>query len=158
MSRSSCYRWLATTMGLTLWVVWAAPELPPAARSSPQAALEAVLTRQQAAWNQGDVVAFMEGYWNSPELTFAGSSGIIRGYAGVLTHYQQSYRNRSAMGHLDFTDLEVHALGQSAALVLGRWHLTRPAGDVGGVFSLVFQKFPEGWKIVHDHTSVGAAN
>jgi len=158
VSRSSCYRLLAATLGLTLWVARAAPEPPPAAPpSSLKATLETVLTRQQAAWNQGDVVAFMEGYWNSPELTFAGSSGITRGYAGVLAHYQQSYRNRSAMGHLDFTDLEVHPLGQSAALVLGKWHLTRPDGDVGGVFSLVFQKFPEGWKIVHDHTSVVAA-
>jgi len=26
--------------------------------------------------------------------------------------------------------------------------------ELGGVFTLVWQRFPEGWKIVHDHTSV----
>lgn len=99
----------------------------------------------------------MQGYWNSPELTFAGTSGITRGYGPVLTHYKQGYPEKTTMGHLEFTDLEVHSLGGNAALVLGKWHLTRQAGDVGGVFSLVFQKFPDGWKIVHDHTSQTAA-
>ena len=123
-------------------------------QTSENSALTAVLSKQQTAWNQGDVVAFMGGYWNSPELTFAGSNGVTRGYAQVLSHYQQSYPNQDAMGHLEFTELEVHSLGERAALVLGNWHLTRKTGDVGGVFSLVFQRFPEGWKIVHDHTSV----
>jgi beta-aspartyl-peptidase (threonine type) len=36
---------------------------------------------------------------------------------------------------------------------LGHWHLKREQGDIGGVFSLVWQKFPDGWKIIHDHTS-----
>ena len=57
------------------------------------------------------------------------------------------------MGHLEFSEVEVQSLGDNAALVLGKWHLTRPGGDLGGVFSLIFQRFPEGWKIVHDHTS-----
>ncbi len=99
----------------------------------------------------------MQGYWNSPELTFAGASGITRGYAPVLAHYKQGYPDHATMGHLEFSDLEVHSLGGNAALVLGKWHLTRDAGNVGGVFSLVFQKFPDGWKIVHDHTSQAVA-
>jgi ketosteroid isomerase-like protein len=115
-----------------------------------------VLARQQTAWNQGDVEDFMQGYWNSPELTFAGTTGITRGYAPISAHYKQGYPDKAAMGHLDFSDLEVHSLGGSAALVLGKWHLTRDGGNVGGVFSLVFQKFPDGWKIVHDHTSQAA--
>jgi len=158
MSRPFFSVLLAVTLGLTRLVV-RAPSEPQttAVQPSPQAAIEAVLRKQQTAWNQGDVDAFMEGYWNSPELTFAGSGGVTRGYALLLSHYQQSYPNRSTMGHLEFTGLEVHSLGESAALVLGQWHLTRQAGDVGGVFSLVFQKFPAGWKIVHDHTSVTAA-
>ena len=99
----------------------------------------------------------MQGYWNSPELTFAGRSGITRGYAPVLAHYKQGYPDHATMGRLEFSDLEVHSLGGNAALVLGKWHLTRDAGNVGGVFSLVFQKFPDGWKIVHDHTSQAVA-
>jgi ketosteroid isomerase-like protein len=118
-----------------------------------RAAIEAALQAQQAAWNRGDVDAFMEGYWHSPELSFSGSSGITRGFDGVRQRYKTKYTSRAEMGTLDFSGLEFHFLGPDAALVLGHWHLKRDSGDVGGVFSLVWQRFPEGWKIVHDHTS-----
>ena len=116
-------------------------------------AIVAVMTAQQNDWNHGDLRAFMAGYWNSPEVTFAGSKGFTRGWQPVLERYQKTYADRAAMGKLEFSELEVRALGQGAALVLGRWHLERQSGNIGGIFTLVFQKFPEGWKIVHDHTA-----
>lgn len=122
-------------------------------READKAAITAVLDAQQAAWNRGDVDAFLAGYWHSPELTFSGSSGVSRGWDGVLARYKENYPDQRAMGKLDFSELEFRFLGPDAALVLGRWHLKRDNGDIGGVFSLVWQRFPEGWKIVHDHTS-----
>jgi ketosteroid isomerase-like protein len=122
-------------------------------RAADQAAITGVLHRQQAAWNRGDVDAFLEGYWHSPELTFSGSNGVSRGWDGVMARYKKNYPDRAAMGQLDFSELEFRFLGPHAALVLGRWHLKRDKGDLGGVFSLVWQRFPGGWKIVHDHTS-----
>ena len=121
-----------------------------------RAAIEGVLTTQQKAWNEGNVDTFLEGYWRSEELTFSGSQGIARGWNGVRDRYRKSYPDRAAMGKLDFSGLEYRELGPDAALVLGHWHLVREKGDVGGVFSLVFQRFPAGWKIIHDHTSVVA--
>jgi ketosteroid isomerase-like protein len=120
--------------------------------SAPGATIS-ILNEQQAAWNRGDVVAFMNGYWKSPQLTFAGSGGITRGWQNVLERYRKNYPDARAMGHLDFSGLEVHPLGSGAALVLGRWHLERTSGELGGIFTLVFQRVPEGWRIVHDHTS-----
>jgi beta-aspartyl-peptidase (threonine type) len=121
---------------------------------SDQAAIEKVLQAQQAAWNRGDLDAFVVGYRQSPELTFSGSSGVSRGWDGVLARYKKNYPDRGSMGVLDFSELEFRFLGPDAALVLGKWHLKREKGDVGGVFTLVWQRFPEGWKIIHDHTSV----
>jgi uncharacterized protein (TIGR02246 family) len=126
-------------------------------RSSDREAITAVLNAQQAAWNRGDVDAFLVGYWHSQELTFSGSSGVSRGWDGVLARYKKNYPDRAAMGQLDFSELEFRFLGPAAALVLGRWHLKRERDDIGGVFSLVWQRFPEGWKIIHDHTSTVAA-
>jgi uncharacterized protein (TIGR02246 family) len=123
------------------------------ANDSDRAAIQAVLTAQQVAWNKGDIPKFMDGYWNSPELTFAGGKGFTRGWAPVLARYQKSYADQAAMGKLDFSELEIRPLGPDAALVLGRWHLQRQAGDIGGIFTLVFQKFPQGWRIIHDHTT-----
>jgi uncharacterized protein (TIGR02246 family) len=125
-------------------------------RQGDRAAITKILDAQQKAWNQGDVEAFLEGYWHSPELTFSGSSGIARGWDGVLARYKKNYPDRAAMGQLDFSSLEFRFLGADAALVLGHWHLTRNQGDVGGVFTLVWQRFPEGWRIIHDHTSAVA--
>jgi ketosteroid isomerase-like protein len=116
-------------------------------------AVKELLLQQQADWNRGDVAAFMRGYWNSPQLTFAGSTSFTRGWEPVLARYQQSYPGKAAMGHLDFSDLEIRPLGADAALVLGRWHLSKDSGDKGGIFTLVLQHFPEGWRIVHDHTN-----
>jgi hypothetical protein len=118
-----------------------------------QGAIRKILDAQQSAWNEGNVDTFLEGYWHSPNLTFSGSGGIARGWDGVLARYKKNYPDRAAMGHLDFSDLEFRFLGKDAALVLGHWHLSRAQGDIGGVFSLVWQRFPEGWRIIHDHTS-----
>lgn len=126
---------------------------PPDAHEADRAAINVVLKAQQGAWNRGDVDAFLKGYWESPELTFSGSNGVSRGYDGVLARYKKNYPDRGAMGELNFSDLEFRFLGADAALVLGQWHLKRDMGDIGGVFTLVWQKFPEGWKIIHDHTS-----
>ncbi|MGB2636767.1 MAG: DUF4440 domain-containing protein [Candidatus Acidiferrum sp.] len=155
-------RMLVGSLSVVIALVLLATEVPrsrmlhAAADTSPREAITSVLTEQQSAWNRSDVNAFMKGYWDSPELTFAGTSGITRGWQPVLVRYQKNYPDQKAMGHLDFSEVEVHPLGKDAALVLGRWHLQRDTGELGGVFTLVFQRFPEGWKIIHDHTSLDA--
>lgn len=116
-------------------------------------AILAVLTTQQNDWNKGDIPGFMAGYWNSTELTFAETRGFTRGWQPVMERYTKSYADKAAMGTLDFKELEIRSLGPDAAMVLGKWHLQRQAGDVGGIFTLIFQRFPEGWRIVHDHTT-----
>ncbi|HXA82704.1 MAG TPA: DUF4440 domain-containing protein [Methylomirabilota bacterium] len=118
-----------------------------------RAAILAVLTGQQTDWNNGNIRGFMAGYWNSSELTFAGTRGFTRGWQPVMARYEKTYEDKAAMGTLDFSELEIRQLGPNAALVLGKWHLQRQAGDIGGIFTLVFQKFPEGWRIIHDHTT-----
>jgi len=145
----------AALLGLLALAVQARkPNAAPDERASDRAAIMKILEAQQNNWNQGDVDAFLEGYWHSPDLTFSGSGGVARGWDGVLARYKKNYPDRAAMGQLDFSGLEFHFLGKDAALVLGHWHLTRARGDIGGVFSLVWQRFPEGWRIIHDHTSV----
>ena len=130
-----------------------APAKTQVASADPFPEIRRVLTEQQAAWNRGDIPAFLEGYWHSPELTFAGSDGIVRGYGGLTERYRKTYPDKARMGELEFSGLEIRSLGTDSALVLGHWHLKRTVGDAGGVFSLVFHRFPVGWRIIHDHTS-----
>jgi uncharacterized GH25 family protein/ketosteroid isomerase-like protein len=128
-------------------------EVQPANGDGEAAAIRRVLDGQAAAWNRGDIEAFVEGYWKSDRLTFSGSSGVTRGWKGLLERYRRSYPTRAAMGTLSFSDLEITQLAPDAALVLGRWRLDREKDAPGGSFSLVMRKFPEGWRVVHDHTS-----
>jgi ketosteroid isomerase-like protein len=44
-------------------------------------------------------------------------------------------------------------LSPDAAAVLGRWRLKRANDEPHGRFTLIFKRLPEGWRIVHDHTS-----
>jgi len=150
--------WVAGALALALSLIGQRRLIakPAEGRDGDRQAISAVLNAQQTTWNRGDVDAFLVGYWHSPELTFSGSSGVARGWDGVLTRYKKNYPDRAAMGQLDFSDLEFRFLGPDAALVLGRWHLKRETDDLGGVFTLVWQRFPEGWKIIHDHTSAVA--
>jgi len=151
------FRWAAATGLVFLMVLLAGIHGLTAPSSeehkSDHEAILAILNAQQAAWNRGDVDAFLTGYWQSPEVTFSGSNGVSRGWDEVLARYKRNYPDRAAMGQLDFSELEFRFLGPDAALVLGRWHLKRENDELGGVFSLVWQRFPDGWKIIHDHTS-----
>ena len=115
-----------------------------------------MLEAQAEDWNRGDIAAFMQSYWRSPELTFAGSSGVERGWEGVLARYKRVYPDRTAMGLLTFSGLEITPLGKDAALVLGHWRLEREKDHPNGVFTLVLRRFPDGWRIIHDHTSAFA--
>jgi ketosteroid isomerase-like protein len=123
------------------------------ANHSDEAEIRAVLDMQTAAWNRGDIDTFMTSYWNSEQTEFLGASGIARGWQAVLDRYHHSYPDRKSMGTVSFSDLEIHLTCADAAYVVGKFHLVREADQPSGVFSLDFRKFPEGWRIVLDHTT-----
>jgi ketosteroid isomerase-like protein len=60
------------------------------------------------------------------------------------------------MGTLTFSDLEIEQLGPNSAVALGRWELKRASDSLYGRFTLILRKTPDGWRIVHDHTSAAA--
>jgi uncharacterized protein (TIGR02246 family) len=123
--------------------------------ASTDLAIRQVITDQQAAWNRHDLEGFMSGYWNSPDLTFFSGGNIAHGWQQALGRYRKSYQGEGKeMGQLEFSDLQIQSLGDDAAFVRGRWHLTMADGKTPhGLFTLVFRKLPAGWKIIHDHTS-----
>lgn len=115
--------------------------------------IRSALTVQAEAWNRGDIDTFMQTYWNSPELTFSSGGKTTRGWQETLDGYKKRYPTPERMGKVQFDELDVILLGETAALVLGRWNLQREQDPIGGNFSLVFRKFGDRWLIIHDHTS-----
>src|SRR5262245_63722240 len=71
-----------------------------------------VLDEQVVAWNKGDLVGFMKGYWNSKDLTFVSGKDVTRGWQDTLERYKKRYQSEGKeMGKLAFSDLEVRELG-----------------------------------------------
>jgi beta-aspartyl-peptidase (threonine type) len=122
-------------------------------------AVRAVLDGQVSDWNRGDLDSFLTGYWNSPKVVFQSGGQRIDGWEAMRDRYRKRYQAEGrAMGRLAFSGVEIEALGPDTAFVRGGWRLTMPDGThPGGLFTLLFRKFPEGWKIVHDHTSAEEA-
>lgn len=118
-------------------------------------AVRAVLDRQVADWNKGDLEGFLAGYWNSPKVVFQSGGQRYDGWDAMRDRYRRRYQAQGkAMGRLAFSSLEIEPLGPEAFLARGGWRLTMPDGaKPGGLFTVIFRKFPDGWKIVHDHTS-----
>lgn len=117
-------------------------------------AIRKVMDDQAAAWNRGDIDAFMEiGYWKSEKLTFVSGDKVTHGWQQTLDNYKKGYDSRAKMGILTFSDLEITLLGKDAAVVLGNWSLAREKDNPHGKFTLTFRKFKEGWRIILDHTS-----
>jgi ketosteroid isomerase-like protein len=156
---------LATTLVLLLLCVFAGAQAPQAASAPPQTtdetAIRAAIAAQAEAWNRADIPTFMQTYENSPDTTFIGAK-LRKGYGPILERYKKSYTTREQMGKLTFGDIDIRFLPNSCgtvefAVVTGTFHLDRTAhGEAAkddGIFSLVWRRGPQGWKILLDHTS-----
>ena len=113
------------------------------------------LVAEQNTWNRGDVDGFVKGFKDSPETVFMGKL-VLEGYAQIMAQFKHDYPTAASMGELTFSELEVHPLGESYAVCLGKYHLERSKKEGGGAdgsFSMVLEKTAAGWKIVLDHTT-----
>ena len=121
--------------------------------ADPRPHIESVLRTQNEAWNRGDLEAFFLGYWHSEKTVFASGDKVHHGFKTMADNYRKGFDTREKMGKLTFSELKFESVSRSQAVVTGRWALERENDNPGGVFTLIFRKFPEGWRIVHDHTS-----
>jgi beta-aspartyl-peptidase (threonine type) len=117
-------------------------------------AIRQVLDNQVAAWNKGDLEGFMKGYWSSPRLSFFSGNTRTQGWQPTLARFRKRYQAEGKeMGRLRFEDVEIDVLSADAAMVRGRFRLQLKKEKPTGLFTLLFRRLPEGWRIVHDHTS-----
>lgn len=115
--------------------------------------IRSLLKKQTEAWNRGDLDGFMEGYWKSDSLMFIGKSGITYGWQQTLDNYKKGYPDKTAMGFLTFTLIQLKPLSKKYFSVVGKWHLKRTIGDLGGHYTLLLKKIKGKWVVVADHSS-----
>lgn len=114
--------------------------------------IRAVLARQVAAWNCGDIEGFMEGYWKSDQMLFTSPTSTTKGWRATLERYRQRYPSIREMGRLKFDDLVVRPTNRDAADVTGRYRLDTQGGIKTGRFELTFRRIDGAWVITGDHT------
>ena len=152
---SQVLRVILAVAGLVGWL--AATSVARSAEDDAKAkkAIQEVLDTQQTAWNKGDLEAFMTGYWKSDDLTFYSGGDKTKGWQATLDRYKKKYQGEGKeMGTLAFSELDISIAGEDNAIVRGRWQLKFKDGKAaGGLYTLWFRKTPDGWRIVHDHTS-----
>ena len=135
--------------------------VPLGARADEQSiktAIRTVLDQQVKDWNDGSIEKFMRGYAKSDSTRFASGGAIRLGWQTVFDRYKKTYGDKAAMGKLTFSDLDITVFSDDAALAFGHWKLEREKDEPSGLFTLVFRKTKEGWRIVHDHTSAASKN
>jgi ketosteroid isomerase-like protein len=145
----------ARLAAITLAAALLACASPAARRFSPadDQAVRAVLAAQQAAWNRGDLDGFLAGYARTPDLVFTSGSKVRRGWQETHDKFLARYGTaKDTMGQLAFEILGVQPVGADGAVVLGRWSLDGPNAG-GGIFSVILERRPDGWRVIHDHTS-----
>lgn len=124
-----------------------------AQKKSEDETIRQLLLAQSDAWNRGNLEEFMQGYWKSDSLMFIGKSGVTYGWQQTLENYKKGYPDTAAMGKLNFEFVEIKRLSVLYYFVVGKWHLKRSIGDVGGHFTLLLRKIKGKWVIVADHSS-----
>lgn len=117
------------------------------------ASIRKLLGDQQDAWNRGDIESFMKGYWKSDSLMFIGAKGVTYGYKNTWERYKKTYDSPEKMGKLKFDLLHVNKMASDLYMVVGKWHLTRTVGDIGGHYTLMMRYIDGNWVIISDHTS-----
>lgn len=121
--------------------------------SADESAIRNILATQTAAWNSGNIDTFMKGYWENDSLMFIGKSGVTYGWTNTLNNYKKGYPDTAAMGKLTFNLIQVKKLSNQYYHVTGKWFLKRSIGDIGGHYTLLFQKINGRWVIISDHSS-----
>jgi ketosteroid isomerase-like protein len=141
-------------LAIASWVLASVSVLAaPQQATSAVAEIRVVLRAQQDAWNRWDIDGFMNGYARLKSTVFISEDTVERGWETVRDRYRKKYSDRAKMGTLRFSDLKITLLSPDSAVALGHWKLQRVNDQPHGRFTLILKRLPEGWRIVHDHTS-----
>jgi uncharacterized protein (TIGR02246 family) len=114
----------------------------------------AQLERAASDWNRGDLEGFLSDYAPESTTTFVDGRRARHGFAFIRDRYSRWFEPAARRDSLRFEEVEVRRLSPSLTLVTARFILHRAGTTTSsGPFTLVMEQRPEGWKILHDHSS-----
>jgi uncharacterized protein (TIGR02246 family) len=123
-------------------------------RNVPQHLVQ-LMHESAAAWNRADLEGFLATYADDANTAFIGTA-VTLGLDSIRARYVRNYfRSGKPRDQLGFDELVTTMLGDNHALMRGRCILTNPADNSKTYcrYTLIWERRPEGWKIIHDHSS-----
>ena len=149
----------ASTLLLAAVLAACRPDAESTSASSGDAAaltreLTTQLTRAATDWNRGDLNGFLSDYAPDSTTSFVDGRRSRHGIDFIRERYRPRFQPGARRDSLHFEEIEARPLGSSFALLTARFILER-GGQItsSGPFTLVMQRLPQGWRILHDHTS-----
>jgi ketosteroid isomerase-like protein len=116
--------------------------------------ITAQLERSAVDWNRGDLDAFLSDYAPESTTTFIDGRRAQQGINFIRRNYAPRFSPGARRDSLHFEEVQVRRLSPTLALVTARYILQRgPEITASGPFTLIMERRPEGWKILHDHSS-----
>ena len=111
------------------------------------AEIRGIIDQQQMLWNEGDFEGFMGYYWRSEDFVFQSGNKRLQGWEELLSMYRRKYSGENR-GILEFTGIEVMVLSRENAYVTGRWRVSLADTTKEGLFTLIFKKMDDGWRMM----------
>lgn len=116
--------------------------------------ITAQLERSASDWNRGDLDGFLSDYAPDSTTTFIDGRHARQGIDFIRGNYAPRFSPGARRDSLHFEEVKARGLSPTLALVTARFILQRGSGiTASGPFTLIMERRPEGWKILHDHTS-----
>lgn len=112
--------------------------------------VKGVIAANAAAWNEGNLPAFLGGYDNSGDVRLVADGAIATGFGDVRRHYEQAVKDAGAMGRLSFADLDVTLTSTDVATVVGRYAHASGQQQSSGAMTVVLKQIDGRWRIVQD--------
>lgn len=116
--------------------------------------ITAQLDRSAVDWNRGDLDGFLSDYAPESTTTFIDGRRAREGIDFIRGNYAPRFAPGARRDSLHFEAVRVRGLSPTLAVVTARFILQRGSEiTASGPFTLVMERRPEGWKILHDHSS-----
>lgn len=118
--------------------------------------IRGVIAANAAAWNEGNLDAFMAGYANVADLMLVKNAVLTTGWSEVKAAYEQEIAANGGMGRLSFNEIEVAMTTDDAATITGRYAIRRGGSASEGSVTFVMKRVDGRWRIVQDTRVAGA--
>ena len=97
----------------------AGPALSTGARGEPasEKTIRALFAAGSAAWNRGEMDAYLAGYWDSPQTRWVSGATVLRGRDAISPAFRSRFPSPQEMGKFETSELEIDLLTDNDALV-----------------------------------------